>query len=377
MPPLNMLIKPASSNCNLRCSYCFYYSLTENRSIECYGMMTVEALEQLVKKALEFADYSCSFFFQGGEPTLAGLDFYKKLIEFQNKYNFKEVRIQNSIQTNGIVINEDWAEFLAYNNFLVGISLDGPKEVNDIYRVTPNGKGSYQRVLKTIQLFNTYKVEYNVLSVVTSFSADYANRIYSFFKKNNFRYLQFIPCIDPFDKAPGSSEYSLTPTKYAKFLNDLFDRWHADIQKGDITSIRYYDNIVTLAMGYPPEACGMLGGCSCQNVIEADGSVYPCDFYATDEWCLGNINCLSFEEIMKSQTAKKFIEVSEYLDDECKECKWFKLCNGGCRRYREPFSDGKPVLNYFCPAYKKFFDYCGDRIFSLAEQCKANLLQKK
>lgn len=370
MPPINLLIKPSSSNCNLRCEYCFYHSLSGKRKVKSYGMMSIETLESLVKKALEYADISCCFAFQGGEPTLAGLDFYKKLIEFEKKYNIKKVKIDYAIQTNGIVINEDWAKFLADNNFLVGLSLDGPKEINDAYRTLANGKGSFHRIFKTIQLFDIYKVEYNILSVVTSFSSEYANKIYSFYKKNNFKYLQFIPCIDPFGTQPGSSEYSLTPIKYAKFLNNLFDRWYDDIQKGNIISIRYFDNLISMAMGYLPESCGMRGICACQNVIEADGSVFPCDFYATDEWCLGNFKDYSFDELKNSDTAVKFIKASEYTDAECKVCKWHRLCYGSCRRYREPFENGKPLLNYFCPAYKKFFEHCGDRIFSLAEQIK-------
>lgn len=371
MPPISLLIKPSSSNCNLRCKYCFYYSLAGKRDVKSYGMMSLETLESLVKKALEYADVSCSFMFQGGEPTLAGLPFYKKLIEFEKKYNIKNVEINNAIQTNGMVINEDWAKFLAENHFLIGLSLDGPKEINDTYRVVINEKGSFQRVLKTVQLFDMYKVEYNVLSVVTAFSCDYAHKIYSFFKKNNFKFLQFIPCIDPFGEDLGSSEYSLTPKKYAKFLNDLFDRWYDDIIKGNIISIRYFDNLISMAMGFHPETCGMSGQCSCQNVIEADGSVFPCDFYAIDEWCLGNFKDYSFDELRNSETANRFIKSSEYIDPECKECKWFNLCYGSCRRYREPFENGKPVLNYFCPAYKEFFKHCGDRIYSLAEFFKS------
>ncbi|NLZ54654.1 MAG: anaerobic sulfatase maturase, partial [Thermoanaerobacteraceae bacterium] len=346
MPPLSILMKPASGNCNLRCKYCFYHSVTEIREVENYGMMKLGTLETIVQKALQFADGICMFAFQGGEPTLRGLDFYKKFIEFQKKYNTKNVRLNNAIQTNGIVIDDEWAEFLAENNFLVGISLDGPKDIHDSLRVDAKNRGSFNRVMNTISLFNKHRVEFNILCVVNSYVARHINKIYTFFKKNNFRYLQFIPCLDPLNEEPGGYDYSLTPERYAYFLKNLFDMWYDDIMKGNMVSIRYFDNLVGMLMGYPPEVCGMIGQCSCQFVIEADGGVYPCDFYVIDEWYLGNIENMGFVELKNSDAGKKFVEVSKHIDPRCTECKWFTLCRGGCRRAREPFAEGKPVLNY-------------------------------
>ena len=314
MPPISLLIKPASSNCNLRCKYCFYHSLAENRQTDSYGIMDIETLEILVRKTMEYADYGCSFVFQGGEPTLAGLDFFRSLVEFQKKYNKKNVYISNAIQTNGMVIDEEWARFLAENKFLVGLSLDGPKDIHDSYRAGPNGKGSFIRIMETVNHFNKYKVEYNILSVVTAHSARHINKIYNFFKKHGFRYLQFIPCLDPLGEHPGGYEHSLTPERYAYFLKTLFDRWYNDILQGNMISIRYFDNIVGMAMGYRPESCGMSGVCTCQFVVEANGGVYPCDFYVIDEWYLGNLEHSSFEEIWNSETTGRFIEVSKYVD---------------------------------------------------------------
>lgn len=366
MPPISLLIKPASSNCNLRCKYCFYHSVAESRDTKSYGVMDMDTLETMVKKTLEFADGVCTFAFQGGEPTVAGLDFFKKLIEFEKKYNTKRVKIQNALQTNGIVIDDEWAKFLAENEFLVGLSLDGPKDINDEYRVDANNEGSFMRVMKTVDLFNKHKVEYNILFVVSGHAAKHVNKIYNFFKKHDFRYQQFIPCLDPLDEVPGGHEYSLTPEKYGVFLKSLFDKWYNDIIKGDMISIRYFDNLIGMFMGYRPEACGMLGQCSCQFVVEADGSTYPCDFYVIDEWYLGNIKDMGFEEMRNSETGKRFVEVSKFIDPECRQCRWANLCRGGCRRNREPFVDGKPVLNYFCPSYKEFFNYAGDRLYEIA-----------
>lgn len=366
MPPISLLIKPASSSCNLKCKYCFYYDVAENRTTQNYGRMKIELLEQMVQKALEYADHSCTFAFQGGEPTLAGLDFYKRLVEFENKYNSKKLKVHHAIQTNGIVVNEEWARFFADNDFLVGISLDGPKEIHDANRIDARKDGSFNRVMKTIDLFNKFRVQYNVLFVVHGYVARHVQKIYTFYKKKGFKYLQFIPCLDPLYEMPGGNEYSLTPQKFVYFLKNLFDLWYTDILKGDRVSIRYFDNLVGMFMGYRPEACGMLGECQCQFVVEADGSVYPCDFYVLDEWWLGNLKDQGFGELQNSETGQKFIELSRLVDPKCKECKWVDVCRGGCRRDREPFVEGRPGLNHYCEAYREFFEYAGVRLQQVA-----------
>lgn len=366
MPPLSLLIKPASGNCNLRCSYCFYHDITENRDIPSYGMMPEETLEKLVEKALLYADDACCFAFQGGEPTLIGLNFFKKLIEFEKKYNVKKLNISNALQTNGMLINEEWAQFIAENNFLVGISLDGPKDIHDQNRFDAKKDGTFQRVMKTIDLFNKYKVEYNILFVVNAYVARHVEKIYNFFKKNHFKYLQFIPCLDPLNELQGGHKYSLTPKRFSEFLKTLFDCWYADIVKGNMISIRYFDNLVGIFMGYHPETCGMNGICSCQFVVEADGGVYPCDFYVVDEWRMGNLKEQSFEELRNAENANRFIDVSRHIAPECKTCRWFDICKGGCRRDREPFVDDKPGSNYFCTAYQEFLAYSIERLQHIA-----------
>ncbi|WP_371370647.1 anaerobic sulfatase maturase [Sporomusa aerivorans] len=368
MPQINVLIKPASSNCNLRCNYCFYHSIAENRETHSYGMMDNRTLELLVEKVFACAEYSCTFAFQGGEPTLIGLEFYEKLIEFQKKYNVKNLQIYNVLQTNGMLIDAAWARFLAEHNFLVGLSLDGPQDIHDYNRIGANHKGSFSRVMRTVQLLNNYRVEYNILCVVTANTARHVSKIYNFYKKNNFFYLQFIPCLDPLGEPHGGYNYSLTPEKYAIFLKRLFDEWYTDLSKGNKVSIRYFDNIVGLAMGLQPEACGMSGKCSFQFVVEADGGIYPCDFYVIDKWHIGNIKNLSFAELATSNIVKEFIEGSQYIEHNCKLCRWENFCRGGCRREREPLAKNLPALNYHCEAYREFFEYAGPRIYELARR---------
>ena len=366
MPPVSILIKPASSMCNLKCKYCFYHSIADSRTVKSYGIMNDETMEQLIKKALEYADNACTFAFQGGEPTLAGLLYYRKFIDLAKKYNVKKVKINYAIQTNGIVINEEWARFLADNNFLTGISLDGFKDIHDSSRPDAGGKGSFTRVIEAIDLFNRFHVEYNILCVVNSYTARHVNKVYNFFKKNNFKYLQFIPCLDPLDEKPGGHEFSLTPERYTYFLKNLFDEWYKDIVKGNMISIRYFDNLVGMSMGYPPESCGMSGICTAYFVVEADGGIYPCDFYVLDEWYLGNVRDVDLKDLQNSDKSNKFVEISKHIDPACRTCSFYSLCRGGCRRSREPFVDGSPALNYYCSSYKAFFEYAGSRLKEIA-----------
>jgi uncharacterized protein len=370
MPAINFLIKPASSGCNLRCSYCFYRSEAESRSVASYGLMTEETLENIVRKGIEYADSFCAFAFQGGEPTLAGLPFFSRLTALEKEYNTKKVRVINSIQTNGTLIDESWCRFLHDNGFLVGLSMDGPKEIHNSYRLDGARNGSFGSVKKAADLFDKYNVEYNILSVTTSKSSHYADRIYNYFKKSGYGYLQFINCLDPLDGAPGTREYSLRPADLEKFLKRLFDRWYDDLTHGCYISIRYFDNLVNMINGKRPEACNMWGRCHANCVIEADGSVYPCDFYAVDEWKLGNINGDAVGAMLRGDRAAEFVNSSLNLSEKCTRCKWYPLCRGGCRRECEPIDKKNGRINYYCEAYSRFFDYAYDRLCSAAEMTR-------
>lgn len=363
MPPVSLLIKPASSNCNMRCSYCFYHSLAESRPTASYGVMNTDVRELLVQRALEYADKTCTFAFQGGEPTLAGLEFYRDFIELVEKYNTRKVKVHYALQTNGLAIDDEWASFLAGRQFLVGLSLDGPKDIHDAMRTDAGGRGTFNRVMNAVALLNRHRVDYNILCVVNSYTARHIGKVYDFFKRNDFRYLQFIPCLDPLEERPGGHEYSLTPERFAFSMKRLFDEWYNDLRNERRISIRYFDNLAGMLLGYPPESCGMSGRCSAHFVVEADGSVYPCDFYVFDDWRLGNIQTSNFTELAQSGKAADFIGSSLYADPQCRECPWSNICRGGCRRNREPFAEGRPVLNYYCRAYREFFDYAGERLF--------------
>ena len=364
MPAASILIKPASANCNMDCKYCFYKCLSSHREEYSKGFMTEETLETLVREAIAYADGSLTFAFQGGEPTLAGLDFFQKAVELQQKYNNKKLQIENTIQTNGLLIDEKWARFLGEHRFLVGLSLDGPKKMHDRYRKDAGGQDTFARIMHSVQLLEQYHVDYNVVTVVTNDTAKQASFLYKFWKRNHYPFVQFIPCMDEIKRQDGTQErsiYAVEPEQYGKFLCELFDLWYADFATGEAMDIRMFSNLAQMAAGYPAEECGMNGCCNCYFVVEGDGSVYPCDFYCMDAWKLGTVND-GFVQMKTSEKAKAFVEASRPVCAACQECPYFSLCRGGCRRWREPFVDGKPGLNQLCPAYRMFFAHASERM---------------
>lgn len=363
MPPVNVLIKPASGSCNMRCSYCFYADELNKRKGGLLGRMSEDTMHRIVDRVAEYGSRECTLAFQGGEPMLIGLGFYKDLMEYiQNCPGAGSVRFHYAIQTNGYGIDEEWARFWAENHFLVGISLDGTKEIHDRYRKDAKGKGTFNRVMASIRLLEKYKVEYNILSVVTAASARSPQKIYHFFQKNHLQYQQYIECLDPIGETPGQREYSLTPKRYEAFLKGVFDAWYLDMKAGNYVYNRYFENLMIILAGGMPESCNMRGICGKQWVIEADGSTYPCDFYALDSWLLGNVNKDSFEAMDKKRQELGFIKGSQQVNEECKSCQWFYLCRNGCRRNRENVNGDGDDRNYFCSAYKGFFEYAYPRL---------------
>lgn len=355
MPAISVLIKPASSACNLNCRYCFYRDVAANRETAFFGMSDDKTTETLIKKALAFSEGDCSFMFQGGEPTLRGLSYFKSFVGLEKKYAKPGQRVFNSLQTNGLLIDDDWAQFLASNGFLTGLSLDGNAEIHNLNRVFPDGSGSFGKVMNAAHTLERHGAQYNVLSVVTGQSARKIEKIYNFFKKNGLRYLQFIPCLEPLSAQRGEAPFALTPAAYGEFLIRLFDLWSADLLSGNRISIRYFDNLMRMLNGLPPEECAMRGCCGIQFVIEGDGSVYPCDFFVLDGFALGNIRTDDFADMLASQNAKRFIGDSLKIPEECKCCRWYGLCRNGCKRDRVS-ENGSAALNYYCPSYKMFFE---------------------
>ncbi len=348
-----ILIKPSSGKCNMRCHYCFYHDEAENREYRDYGFMSKDTAKALIDKAFESFDY-VTFSFQGGEPSLSGLEFFSFFSSYARE---KSPECSFAIQTNGLNIDRSWCSLFKEYSYLVGLSLDGSKATHDIYRIDASGKGTFKRVFSSFQLLKAAKVDVNILITLTRDAALKGKEIYQFLKRNGARYQQYIPCIDPMKKERGCEKYSLTPDLFLSFLKETFMLYYRDWERGDYVSIRYFDNLVHMMMGLPAESCGMLGFCPDNYVIEADGSVFPCDFYVLDDYKLGNINTDSISALDERRKEIEFKEKSLFLDPRCKNCSVFFLCRGGCRRDRENFLSGELGLTYLCPAYKAFLPF--------------------
>lgn len=352
MPPLSIMIKPASSLCNLRCRYCFYHNVSEIREVASFGVMSEETADNIIEKALKFANgESIAFAFQGGEPLLAGLDYFEHFVKRVKEKNKLNSAIYYSVQTNGTLVTDEWAQFFHENNVLVGLSLDGNFD-NNCFRVDEKRENVFYKVMNTAKKLERFKVDFNILTVLTGKCADNIDEIYHFFKNKGFKYLQFIPCLRPFgDKS--ESELYMTNGQYADFLIKCFNYYVKDYVRGEYTSVRYFDNIVHQFLGNPTEQCGVCGHCMHQFVAEGNGNIYPCDFYCVDECLLGNINNEneSFDTLAHCEKAISFLKESLAVEEKCKSCKFYPICRGGgCKRTRQDRD--------YCEAYKKFFSAC-------------------
>ncbi len=358
MPDVTMLIKPASGLCNMRCSYCFYFGDPEHQN----GIMSERMLATLMQRVFEYAGErpsNINFAWQGGEPTLAGIDYFEKSVALSKKYNTVGHKLNYSIQTNGYDISEDLAKLFARESFLVGISLDGNREIHDMNRRDAAGRGTYDKISKTIKLFRRLGVEFNILCVVSRAVARNAAKVYDSLTSAGFEFLQFIPCLDDYEPRP----YSLDSRGYGHFLCTVFDRWYNDVIHGKPISIRDFDNYLMRVAGLPSEICTMRGICGCYFTVESNGDVFPCDFYVTPEWKLGNISESSLADMLKSESAVRFIEDSKDHPENCRHCRWYALCGSGCRRQR-----GNDRMSRFCESYKMFFDHAGDRLIALSKR---------
>lgn len=368
MKHYTVLIKPSSSLCNMRCAYCFYANVASLREVKSYGLMTDVVAQKLIDNvfACMKTDDEVTFVFQGGEPTLAGIDFFRAFVAHAEEERGAH-KIDFAIQTNGILIDDRWCEFLHEKKFLVGLSLDADKIFHDATRVDENREGTFERVVNTKKLFEKFSVEYNVLCVLTNQLAENPKRVWNFFVHNNVKFVQFVPCLSDLDEAAAQqtsekisdvrksaqSEFSLTPRGFAKFYNELFPLWQKRFENGKYISIKFFDDIFNLLVNNAVTACGFTGVCSPQIVVEADGSVYPCDFYVLDKWKIGDVTCDTLDSLVSCDTAKKFSGRCRTCGKLCEKCSYKKFCGGGCPRMKDAMYLDKQEK--FC-GYKNFLD---------------------
>lgn len=371
MKSINLLIKPASSLCNLRCRYCFYEDEAQNRLQRSMGVMPPHLAHTLIEKVFSAIDPDgmVSFAFQGGEPAVAGLPFFRDFVQTVCRKKPAGVQVSFAIQTNGTLLNEEWAQFLHQEHFLVGLSIDGFRAVHDTYRVDPEGTGTWKQVVAAKRLLEKYNVEHNALCVVTGQCAEYPEKAYKNLKTLGFRYIQFIACLDPIGHGHGQEPWSLSPEQYGQFLCRTFDLWYQDWRCGNYHSVRLFEDFVHILLGDNASTCATCGKCGAYLVVEGDGSVYPCDFFVLDSWKIGNIQEHSISELLQSTAMARFLQWGREKPPECSSCPYGSICNGGCKNDWTGSDDGSH--NYCCTAFRMLLDYALPKMQEIANAERA------
>lgn len=369
--PLYVMLKPAGAHCNLACKYCYYLEKNNLYQNSHRHLMSDEMLEQFTREYIEAQTMpQVLFTWHGGEPLMRSIDFYKKALALQKKYAHGK-QIDNVIQTNGTLLTDEWCEFFAKNHWLVGISIDGPQEYHDHYRVTPAGKPSWEKVMQGIQLLKKHRVEWNAMAVVNAYNAEHPLEFYHFFRDNGCQYLQFTPIVERLtehedgrtlasladDREIPLTDASVTPQQWGNFLCTIFDDWvRHDVGK---TFVEIFDCTLANWMGVLPGICAYSKECGHAGVMEHNGDVYSCDHFVFPEYKLGNIREQSLIDMLYGEKQQAFSRLKHTsLPRQCKECDMEFACHGECPKNRfEKDKYGEPGLNYLCQGYYQYYSH--------------------
>jgi uncharacterized protein len=366
MPPLSVMFKTVSTDCNLDCAYCYYrVSLWGSRQRH---RLTLPVLERFLAEYMSYiADVKTAHLvWQGGEPTLAGLPFFETVVRLEAQYAPPGTVIANALQTNGVLLTDAWAAFLKTYNFLVGVSLDGPQPIHDTFRTYRNGRGSFVQVMRGIEHLRRHGVAFNILCVLGPHNIDHPRELLRFFRREGFSHVQFIPAMDFQATTPEAAPtYLITPEQYGRFLCEIFDEWY---ENGFPTiSIRIFDNFLQNYLGMPAELCVHSDTCDAGIVVEHNGDLYPCDFYIHPAWRLGNIMERPLREILANPLRATFMRQKRPLPEACRRCPWLSVCRSGCPRNRWRTADGL-AADHFCQAYTMLFTYADERLRALRDR---------
>jgi len=369
--PLNsVLIKPAGPDCNLDCAYCFYLEKSALFHQTPVHRMNPAVQEELIRQVMQQSGDNVSLAWQGGEPTLMGLDFYKRAIELEKKYGHNQM-VGNGLQTNGLLLDKNWASFLKEYDWLVGISLDGPEHIHNRYRLDKGQKGTHQRVEENAIMLRQEGVAANAMCVLTSYSVQFPDELYAYYKSLGYTFMQFIPIVETDKDNPAkAAPFSVTAEDYGRFLVRMFDLWLADFRDGvPTTSIRHFESVFHSYVGMEAPECTMMKECGPYVVVEHNGNVYSCDFFVEPKWKLGNIMHDRIINMLNSKTQQTFGAAKAVLPRECRQCSWLRNCYGGCTkdRIKDPEDHRKPR---FCTSYKMFFKHADPTLKQMAEQWK-------
>ena len=369
--PLYVMLKPAGAHCNLACKYCYYLEKNNLYQNSHSHLMSDEMLEQFTREYIEAQTMpQVLFTWHGGEPLMRSIDFYKKALALQKKYAHGK-QIDNVIQTNGTLLTDEWCEFFAKNHWLVGISIDGPQEYHDHYRVTPAGKPSWEKVMQGISLLKKHRVEWNAMAVVNAYNAEHPLEFYHFFRDNGCQYLQFTPIVERLtehedgrtlasladDREIPLADASVTPQQWGNFLCTIFDDWvRHDVGK---TFVEIFDCTLANWMGVLPGICAYSKECGHAGVMEHNGDVYSCDHFVFPEYKLGNIREQSLIDMLYGEKQQAFSRLKHTsLPRQCKECDMEFACHGECPKNRfEKDKYGEPGLNYLCQGYYQYYSH--------------------
>ena len=372
MKPFSLLIKPASADCNLNCSYCFYLEKKSLYPEQKTHRMSDEVLERMISSYMQTEQPQYSFGWQGGEPTLMGLDFFKKVTALQQKYAPKGAIVANGLQTNATLLTDDMAEHFEKYKFLLGVSLDGPPEIHDVYRKNLAGAGSHEAVMKSIEILKKHKNEFNILTLVSKSNVAKPMEVYNYLAGNGFFYHQYIPCVE-FDADGRPLPWTITGAEWGDFMCGIFDRWiSGDTKK---VSVRLFDSILIYLVEGQRNVCSIGKNCCQYFVVEYNGDVYPCDFFVRPELLLGNIKDFSWEKLQDSETYRSFGSLKSKWNSACEKCEFLEICSADCLKNRLPQSQDNPrTLSWHCAGWKIFFKHSLRKLKKLAEQIKQERL---
>lgn len=370
---MSVMWKTVSEDCNLACDYCYYSRIGGNIRGK-VKRIAPEVLETFIREYMKMSNGAASFAWQGGEPLLAGLDFFEDVVRLQAKYAPPHTIITNSLQTNASLLNDEWARFLKKYNFLVGVSIDGPREIHDKRRITQSKVGSFDRVMRGVEHLRNKAVDFNILTVIHEDNVTKASELMAFYKEQGFHYVQFIPCMDfRAQETSKQPRYLITAQQYGQFLCDVFDVWYND--GSPEISIRFFDNMLSVYLNREAELCVHRSICPKTLVLEQNGDAYPCDFYISDEHKLGNVGVDKLEDILGSYVYKQFLEKKPILPSKCVSCEFLQLCHGGCPRNRIWNATNDEVdPDYFCESYLQVYRYAHDRIQKVAKRVRTRWL---
>lgn len=361
----NIMLKPAGSRCNLACKYCYYLD-----KADIYGgrepVMSDEMLETVVREYIAANEVpEVTFNWHGGEPLVLGLDFFRRAVELERKYAAGK-KINNTLETNGALLNREWADFFAQNGFLVGISIDGPRDIHDRFRRDRGGAPTFDKVLHGVEILRSAGVEFNAMSTVNAASEGRGAEVYQFLKSLGTRYLQFMPVVehvkggrivDPSEPGAQIAPWSVSASAFGRFLCDIFDQW----VRNDVGRyfVGQFDAALASWCRVSPGICAFGETCGANAVIEHNGDVYPCDHFVYSKYKLGNIADNTIPEMMASDAMVRFgIDKRNSLPSACRQCQWRFACNGECPKHRFNRTErGETGLNALCAGYKMFYSH--------------------